>query len=239
MTAPYVIFGAHGGVGQALAEKMAGQGHDLVLTSRNTNDLSGMPGKHYALDVLDEKSRKATLDQIASDYEKIAGVAYCIGSIVMKPFAKASEDDFRQCFDLNCMGAVHCLQALTTSLKKGGGSVVLFSTVAAQQGFPNHAVIASAKGAVESLTRSLAADWAPDIRVNAIAPSLTDTGIARPVTESEQMAKGVAAMHPIPRLGKPEDHAGMAAYLLGDEAEWITGQIFNVDGGRSSLRVKG
>ena len=117
--------------------------------------------------------------------------------------------------------------------------MVLFSTVAVQQGFPNHSVIAAAKGAVEGLTRSLAAELAPAIRVNAVAPSLTQTPLAAALTRNDQMAKAIAGMHAIPRLGDPEDIAACAAFLLSPESGWITGQIIGVDGGRSTLRVKG
>jgi NAD(P)-dependent dehydrogenase (short-subunit alcohol dehydrogenase family) len=131
------------------------------------------------------------------------------------------------------------VKAAAPALKKAKGAVVLFSTVAVQQGFANHAVIASAKGAVEGLGRSLATELAPDVRVNIIAPSLTDTGIAQPMLSSDQMAKAIANLHPIPRIGEPKEVAAMAAFLLGSDAGWITGQVIGVDGGRSALRTKG
>jgi len=122
---------------------------------------------------------------------------------------------------------------------EGDAAILLFSSIAVSQGFTAHASIAMAKGAVEGLTRSLAAELAPKIRVNAIAPSLTKTPLAKALTSNENMANAIAALHPIPRLGEPEDIAGLAALLMTPQASWITGQIIGVDGGRSSLRVKG
>lgn len=163
----------------------------------------------------------------------------CVGSIDLKPFKRASAEDFEKTYALNTMGAIKILQAGEVALKKGEGSVLLFSTVAVQMGFPNHTIIAAAKGALEALTTSLAAEWAPKVRVNCIAPSLMDTGIAKPMTSSEQMAQAIAKLHPIPRLGQPEDAANLGALLLSDNAGWITGQILHVDGGRSSVSLKG
>lgn len=242
MTQPIIVMGAHGGIGEALALKLHAQGHDLFLTARDESTLSDLADKTGAktasVDVFDRDAIESAIAQ-ADQGEGIKGLAYCVGSIVLKPLKGAKDEDFMQTYELNVLGAVRALRVAEKSLKKAKGSVVLFSTVAVQQGFTNHTVISTAKGAVEGLVRSLAAEWAPDVRVNGIAPSLSDTDIAKPITSSEQMAKGVAAMHPIPRLGTPEDSASMAAFLLGEESGWITGQILHVDGGRSALRVKG
>jgi NAD(P)-dependent dehydrogenase (short-subunit alcohol dehydrogenase family) len=138
------------------------------------------------------------------------------------------------------MGAALAVQASLPALKKsrGRGSVVLFSSVAAQQGFSLHASIGMAKGAVDGLTLSLAAELSPKIRVNAIAPSLTRTRLAEGILSSEKVAEAIAGMHALERIGMPEDVAALAAFLLSEEADWITGQIISVDGGRSTLRVK-
>ncbi len=242
MSKPVVIIGATGGTGSALARKLAEQGRDLFLIGRDeaaTEQLAGELGCDSAIaDVTDEDAVRSAVEK-ADQGEGLAGLAYCVGSILLKPFKALSHEDYEQTFRLNFYGAVHALNAAEKPLKAGRGSVVLFSTIAVQQGFIQHAAIASAKGAIEGLTRSLAAEWAPDVRVNAIAPSLTDTKMAEKLTSSEQMAKGIAAMHAVPRLGKPEDHAHMAAFLLSEQSGWITGQVMHVDGGRSSLRVKG
>jgi NAD(P)-dependent dehydrogenase (short-subunit alcohol dehydrogenase family) len=239
MLKPYLVMGANGGIGEALANRLAAAGNDLILTARDTRSLSHLQGRHLALDVHNPEGF-AALGETAAEYEDgIAGLAYCVGSIVLKPFNKAGDQDFNDAFNLNVMGVVQALRACQAQLKKGQGSVVLFSTVAVQKGFTSHSVIASAKGAVEALTRSLAAEWAPHIRVNCIAPSLTDTEIAKPVTSSEKMAEGIAKSHPIPRLGRPDDCAAMAQFLLGPDSGWITGEIFHVDGGRNSIQGKG
>jgi len=170
----------------------------------------------------------------------IAGLAYCVGSILLRPLRRATTDEFVNAFRLNAVGAALAVAAAADALKASPGSaVVLFSTIAVRSGFTNHAVISAAKGAVEGLTMALAAELAPQVRVNCIAPSLTQSGIAQPILGNEAVAKAIAAMHPIPRLGEGDDAGALAAFLLSDQAGWITGQIFAVDGGRSSVRVKG
>ena len=136
---------------------------------------------------------------------------------------------------LNLYSAVEVIKGYQESLKKNKGSVVLFSTVAAQRGFTNHAIIASAKAAVEGLTVSLAAEFAPNIRVNCIAPSLTNSKIAEPMLKNKLIADGIAKAHPMKRIGEGKDAAAMAKFLLTDESSWITGQIIGVDGGRSNV----
>ena len=240
MPAPIVIIGAHGGIGEALARRLAERDVPLVLTARDPDDLADLAeatgAKTLELDVTDPDRVASALGDLGDD--GIAGLAYCAGSIVLKPLKSASADDFLDAFRLNTLGAALAVKALQPALKTAGGSVVLFSTVAVQQGFSNHGVISAAKGGVEGLTRALAAELAPDIRVNAIAPSITDTGIAQKLLSSDQMAKGLAAMHPLGRYGQPDDVAAMAAMLLGDDAGWITGQVFAVDGGRGALRTR-
>ncbi|GAB5387622.1 MAG: SDR family oxidoreductase [Alphaproteobacteria bacterium] len=234
----YLIFGARGGIGEALARKLADQGHDLTLTSRQPNQIAEGLGKAVACDVTD-------LDQVesavaaATEQAPLDGLAYCVGSIVLKPLKAAKEADYIDAFRVNLLGAAQAVKAAERSLKQAKGSVVMFSTVAVAQGFPNHAVIASAKGAVEGLGKSLAAELSPNVRVNVIAPSLTDTEIAKPLTGNDNMRDAIAKMHPIPRLGTAEDSANAAAFLLSGESSWITGQVIGVDGGRSSLRNKG
>lgn len=231
------VAGAHGGVGQALAEKLDKQGNELILSARDKNSIEVDAAEKISLDVLDDSSVEAALKTL--NEHEIAGLAYCIGSIDLKPFSKASIDDFKKAYDLNVSGVIKLFQGLADNLKRNKGSVVLFSTIAVECGFQNHAIIASAKGALEGLARSLAADFAPDIRVNLIAPSLTKTPIAEFLTKSEPMANSIAKMHPIARLGEPSDLANMASFLLSEESAWMTGQTLHVDGGRSTIRTKG
>jgi NAD(P)-dependent dehydrogenase (short-subunit alcohol dehydrogenase family) len=192
-----------------------------------------------AVDVLDATALKNAIEAAASGSGELGGLAYCVGSIALKPLKRTSESDFLEAFRLNALGAAMAVQAAEPALRKGKGSVVLFSTVAVGSGFPNHAVIAAAKGATEALSRSLAADLAPDVRVNCIAPSLLRTPLASSFTNNETMANSLAQLHPIPRLGEAQDAAALAAFLLGADSGWITGQVIPVDGGRSSIRTKG
>ena len=239
MTAPIVIMGAHGGIGEKLTKILVANGNIVHATARNSDDVirdtNIVP---YSVDVFDNDCIESTIAS-ADTGDGIKGLAYCIGSIDLKPLKATKNENFLNSYTLNVLGIVRALRAAEKSLKKANGSVVLFSTIAVQQGFANHSLISTSKGAVEGLTRSLAAEWAPDVRVNCIAPSLSDTPLAQPLTGSEKMSQSIAAMHPIPRLGTAQDSASLAAYLLNENAGWITGQVFHVDGGRSSLRVKG
>ena len=140
-----------------------------------------------------------------------------------------------QAFNLNLISATEIIKSLADNLKKNKGSIVLFSTVAVKQGFPNHAIVSSAKGALEGLTLALAAELAPNVRVNCIAPSLTNSKISNFLLKNEKVAEGIAKMHPMKRIGEGSDSASVAKFLLTDESSWITGQILGVDGGRSSV----
>lgn len=242
MTAPIWILGANGGIGEALARRLAGGDAPLYLSARQANDVAQLGqelgAQTGACDVMSDDDVDAAAKAAANE-EGLGGLAYCVGSIVIKSLRQASDEDFLDAFRLNALGAARVIKRSASALKKAKGSVVLFSTVAVQQGFANHAVIAAAKGAVEGLTRSLAAELAPNIRVNAVAPSLSETKLAEPMTQNEQMANSIAQMHAIPRLGQPEDHAEAAAFLLSPQSSWVTGQVLGVDGGRSTLRTKG
>ena len=140
-----------------------------------------------------------------------------------------------QSFNLNLISATEVIKSLSDNLKKNKGSIVLFSTVAVKQGFPNHAIVSSAKGAIEGLTLALAAEFAPNVRINCIAPSLTNSKISNFLLKNEKMAESIAKMHPLKRIGEGSDSASVAKFLLSDESSWITGQILGIDGGRSSV----
>ncbi|MEM9025142.1 MAG: SDR family oxidoreductase, partial [Bacteroidota bacterium] len=168
----------------------------------------------------------------------LSGLVYCPGSINLKPFRGLSEEAFLEDWKINVLGAVRCLHHYEAALKASGhASVVLFSTVAVQTGMPFHASVAAAKGAVEGLTRSLAAEWAPTIRVNAIAPSVTDTPLAARLLRNERQMEAARERHPLKRYGAPEDIAGATAFLLSQEARWITGQVMAVDGGLGAIKL--
>ena len=170
--------------------------------------------------------------------EVIRGLVYCPGSINLKPFKSLNADAFRTGYEVNVIGAVESIRAALVGLKKdGNASIVLFSTVAVQQGVPFHASVAAAKGAIEGLTRSLAAEMAPKIRVNCIAPSLVDTPLAAKLLGNERQQEGATNRHPLKRYGQPEDIASMTVMLLSENASWVSGQVIGVDGGLSRLRV--
>ena len=242
MRGPVLIFGGVGGIGEALARRLAGGGRPVIVTSRSLERAAALAdeigGRAVVCDVLEDGAIASAVEQSVED-GALSGVAYCVGSIDLKPLSKVSASDMAACYALNTIGAMQAVQASAHALRAGGGSAVLFSTVAARQGFSNHTIIASAKAGLEGLTLSLAAELAPHVRVNCIAPSLSNTSIAAPLTKSEQMADAIAKMHPLPRLGEPADSAAMAAFLLSPDSGWMTGQIIGVDGGRSTLRTKG
>lgn len=242
MAAPIIIFGANGGIGEALARRLAAGGAELFLTGRSADKVGALAdelkARHARCDVLDPAQVEAAVAE-ADQGEGIAGIAYCVGSIDIRPLKATKHDDFIQTYKLNVLGAVDAVRAAEKGLKSAKGAVVLFSTVAVQQGFANHTLIATAKGAVEGLGRSLAAELAPHVRVNVVAPSLTRTPLAHGLTSNEQMTQSIAGLHALGRIGEPDDIAATAAFLLGKDSGWITGQVFGVDGGRSSLRTKG
>ena len=235
MSEKYVIFGATGSIGSSLAEQLKNSGNDIHLVGRNESELSSVSEKlgcsHTAADVLED----GFIEKVKSDISEIKGLAYCVGSIDLKPLRMVNEQDFQKCMKLNLYSAVEAIKGYQESLKKNKGSIVLFSTVAAQRGFTNHAIIASAKAAIEGLTVSLAAEFAPNIRVNCVAPSLTKSKIAEPMLKNTAIAEGIAKAHPLKRLGEGKDSAALAKFLLTEDSSWVTGQIIAVDGGRSKL----
>lgn len=238
-----VIVGGSGGIGGALARRLRDRGDSVILAGRDEQGLEelgrSIEAPHHVLDVTDAASVAETMGAIAAD-GPLDGLVYAVGTITVRPFGTLKESDFARDFSVNALGAALVLQAALPALKaSGAASVVLFSSVAVAQGFTGHASIAMAKGAVEGLTRSLAAELAPAIRVNCIAPSLTRTPLAAAMTENAALSKAVAEMHALRRLGEPDDIAALAAFLLSAEAGWMSGQIIGVDGGRSSLRTKG
>jgi len=220
-----VIVGGNSGIGQATAQILKEQGANLFLYSKSGNGTE-------ALDTSKD------FESIPNLPEVIDGVVYCPGTINLKPFHRISTADFQQELEVNFLGAVRILQACMKGLKKSGyGSVVLYSTVAVQTGMGFHAGISSAKGAIEGLTRSLAAEWAPShIRVNAVAPSLTDTPLASALLSSEEKKESSNKRHPLGRIGTPEDIAATTVFLLSQDSSWMTGQILHLDGGMSSLK---
>ncbi len=229
----YLIAGGSSGIGLELVKKLSAEGHQVIVVSRTGDSLAGLPGvahlpKNLVTDDLAEGELPTTLD----------GVVYCPGSINLKPFRSLKPDAFLEDFQINVLGAVKVLQASQKVLKNAENpSVVLFSTVAVGQGMPFHASIAAAKGAVEGLARSLAAEWAPAVRVNCIAPSLTDTPLAARLLASDEKKEAAGARHPLKRVGTAAEIASLAHFLLSENSGWMTGQVIGMDGGMSALKL--
>ncbi len=222
----YLIVGGTSGIGRAIAERLRGTGAQVVTAAR---------GRADAAPDIEWDAAAAPLPDAALP-ERLDGLVYAPGTINLKPFPRLTDDDFEADLAVNLMGAVRAIRGTLDALKAApSASVVLFSTVAVGTGMPFHASVASAKGAVEGLTRALAAELAPSIRVNAIAPSLTDTPLAGRLLGDEQRRQRSADRHPLKRVGTVDDVAFLATALLGDELSWATGQVFGLDGGLSAV----
>ena len=228
----YVVVGGSQGIGDSIVAKLISQGHQVINLSRNPCSVQGV--ENIQFDVLE--TNEGVLSAISGPIE---GLVYCPGSINLKPFHRLTTVDFEKDFRINVLGAVQVIQGCLPALKASStSSIVLFSTVAVQTGMGFHASIASSKGAIEGLTRSLAAEFSSfKIRVNAIAPSLTQTPLANALLNSGEKIEAAGKRHPLGRVGQPTDIANMALFLLNPENSWITGQILKVDGGMGDLRA--
>lgn len=228
----YLIIGGATGIGNATAHKLSEAGNN-VFASYNKTHLSGEGNiQSFQWDVLNDIPDLTFLPDI------IDGLIYCPGRINLKPFARIKEEDFIEDYKVQVLGGIKIIQAILPRLKKSEqASVVLFSTVAVQTGFSFHSLVSSSKGAIEGLTRALAAELAPSIRVNCIAPSITDTPLASGLLSTADKKEANAQRHPLKKIGTAIDIANLAAFLVSDAASWVTGQIMHVDGGMSKLRV--
>jgi NAD(P)-dependent dehydrogenase (short-subunit alcohol dehydrogenase family) len=241
MSKKILIYGGSGGVGAATGRILHSKGHRLHLVGRDEGRLAAVAHELGATFTVGDVNDADVFAKVAAEAgDSLDGLVYAVGTINLRSIGRLKESDFINDFRVNAMGAALAVQASLPALKNSVNtpSVVLYSSVAAVQGFAMHASIGLAKGAVNGLTLSLAAELAPKIRVNAIAPSLTNTPLAQGIVSNVKMVEAIAGMHALERIGTPEDIASLTAFLLSDETSWMTGQILSVDGGRSTLRVK-
>lgn len=228
----FIVVGGSKGIGLGITKRLSDRGHKVIVLSRSADNLDGLAGvSHQVFDATTDQLDKASLP------ESIAGVAYCPGSINLRSFRALKPEIFREDFELNVIGAIKVLQAAHAGLKKhGDSSVLLFSTVAVSQGMHAHASIAASKGAIEGLTRTLAAEFAPHTRVNCLAPALTDTPLTEKFFADPEKAKSLGEKYPMGRTGTVDDLSATGAFLLDGESGWITGQVWGVDGGMARVR---
>ena len=237
MKKKYLIFGATGSIGSSLANQLYEKKQECHLIGRNEEETKKIANKlSYSFsvcNVLKIDFTKKLLEELA-DVE-VLGIAYCIGSIDIKPFKLTQSSEFVSSYVLNLVAVTEIIRNFENNLKRNNASIVLFSTVAAKKGVINHSIISSAKSGVEGLTVALAAEFAPNIRVNCIAPSLTKSKMAKNVIKNSKIEESIAKLHPLKRIGEGVDAAHLANFLLSKNSSWITGQIIGVDGGRAAI----
>ncbi|MBT3919733.1 MAG: SDR family oxidoreductase [Flavobacteriaceae bacterium] len=231
MNKNYVIIGGSSGIGKELVSILAREGHNVFATYNENKVKNNDMVQYQKFNVLNDS---LNLDNLP---DEIDGLVYCPGSINLKPFKRFTDEDFISDFKLQVVGATSVIKALIPRLATGeNSSIVLFSTIAVQNGFNFHSQVSISKGAIEGLTRSLAAELAPKIRVNAVAPSITDTSLAGKFLNTPQKIAAQAEKNPLKKIGEVKDVAEAAAYLLTDKSSWTTGQILHVDGGSSTIK---
>lgn len=227
----YVIIGGSSGIGLELVSMLEKENANVIATYNNNIVQDRQNVKYFKFDV------KTDVLNIEDFPEEIHGLAYCPGSINLKPFHRFKDEDFIDDFKLQVLGATKIIQLLLPKIKKSqDSSILLFSTIAVQFGFNFHSQVAISKGAIEGLTRALAAELSPTIRVNAIAPSLTKTNLANRFLNTEEKIDLQSKKHPLKKLGEVKDIAEAAVYLLTPKSSWVTGQILHVDGGYSTIK---
>ncbi|MBM78116.1 MAG: oxidoreductase [Crocinitomicaceae bacterium] len=222
-----LIIGASKGIGQSISNNLIN--NECILISREYYEVKSSNHKHHALDVINDN---------LPEIDEISSIIYCLGTINLKPFRSLKNQDFENDYRVNVLGAVKVIQHYQKALSKSeNASIVLFSTVAVSQGMPFHSSIAAAKGAIEGLTKSLAAEFAGKIRVNCIAPTITNTPLASGILRNDDAIERANQRHPSKKINQPEDVAAMASFLINKSAKNITGQIIHIDGGMSTLKV--
>jgi NAD(P)-dependent dehydrogenase (short-subunit alcohol dehydrogenase family) len=238
----YLLLGGSGGIGSSLARLLHRRKARLVLAARDQSRLDRLAqetgGEVYALDATDPGEVERCVGQTIELQGRLDGIANCVGSVLLKPAHLTSEDDWNETLRLN-LGSAFATVRAAGKLIREPASIVLFSTAAVRIGLPNHEAIAAAKGGVVGLMRAAAATYASrGLRFNAVAPGLVETPATARITASEAGRRASLSMHPLGRLGKPGDVASVAAWLLGPDSGWVTGQEFGVDGGLSTIRSR-
>jgi len=224
-----IVIGGSKGIGNAIVKSLLSSYDEIINISRTAPETADVKLKHFSCDV--------TIDELPN-IDMANGLVYCPGSINLKPINRLSLDDFKRDFDINVIGAVKAIQTYLPALKNGHKpSIVLFSTVATKLGMPFHASVAASKSAVEGLTKSLGAELAPTIRVNAIAPTVTDTDLASKLLRNERMIDNMNARHPLKKYLQPQEVADMAGFLLSEKAGSLSGQVFEMDCGIVSFKI--
>ena len=226
-----LIIGGSSGIGLALVKQLQAD-HNIIVANRTNEGLDGLSVSYIPYDVENDELEVSSLP------ETLHGMVYCPGTINLRPFKGIKPEVFSKDFSINVLGAIKTLQSVLGRLQNSEtpSSVVFFSTVAVQTGMPFHTSVAAAKGALEGLSRSLAAELAPKIRFNVIAPSLVDTPLAGKFLNNDTKKSNAAARHPLQRVGRPEEIAQMTAFLLNDNSSWMTAQTLTIDGGIGSIK---
>ena len=227
----YLVIGGSSGIGKEITELLSKE-NIVFSTSRNELNESNENIRHIKYDVLEDELDPGLLPN------QIDGFVYCPGTINLRPFRSLKLETFRSDLELNLIGAIKTLQIILTRLQQSpSSSIIFYSTVAVKTGMPFHSSVSSSKSALEGLTKSLAAEFAPKIRVNCIAPSIVNTPLANKFLNTEDKIEKAAARHPLNKIGTAKEIAQLTQYLLDDKSKWITGQIINIDGGISSVKV--
>ena len=230
MQKTFLIAGGSSGIGLALVNQLVENGNEVIVFSRNRNSLAENI-EHHTVDFSADELQLPIIEK------PLDGFVYLPGSIQLKPFRAFSKKDFLEDFNLNVLGATECLKKYFTNLSQTkNASVVLMSSVAVNVGMPFHTLVSSSKGALESLTKTLAAEFSPHIRVNAVAPSLTETPLAENFLNTEEKRKASMERHPMKQIGSADDVASLISFILSPQSKFMTGQIIQVDGGMSSIR---
>ena len=221
----FLLIGANSDLALETKKQIEREGNTAICISRN-----------FSIPFLNSYTGNPVTNDLPEIEENIDGLVYFPGSITLKPFRALKQTDFQHELEINALGAINAIQKYSSKLTEGS-SIVLFSTVAVKVGMPFHSAVSVAKGAVEGLTKALAAEFAPKVRVNCIAPSLTHTKMAEKFLSTPEKVEAAGLRHPLKKVGTPGDLASSIIFLLNDSSSWVTGQILHVDGGMSSLKV--